>query len=135
MVGHNKDVCIMGMDEQNTNMHSNVQSEEVQCDAKSVTFGPWMQVSYARSGRNNLGSAYTGKRNGYIANSRRASIDTKHGNGTSRNGAEKLVKDVEIRKECGKGVESSGPKKVMAFSKGVKFGAKKVRGSRFSILL
>ncbi|KAK0604653.1 hypothetical protein LWI29_017871 [Acer saccharum] len=137
-VGHSKDGCTRGSDEQNDNVQNVAQSDNGQDDAKTDSFGPWMQFSYGMTGRNNMGQYYAGKKNGYIVNSGKDGNVKQNGSGPSRNGAENLVKFGDSRKVVGKAMDIAMSdnvlRKVLAADKSVKIGNKNVRGSRFSIL-
>ncbi|KAK4833994.1 hypothetical protein QYF36_014638 [Acer negundo] len=87
-VGHNKEVCRDGVVSQPEILEPTdygIDSNGI----KSDSFGPWIQVSYGRNGRNNLGVQYASKRSGNMGNvgkniiSDRKNSPHKHGVGNS----------------------------------------------------
>ncbi|KAK1560893.1 hypothetical protein Q3G72_031988 [Acer saccharum] len=118
--GHSKDVYKEGEEQQNkATVVPDTGEESVN---GNDPFGPWMQVSYGRNGRNNGGVKNFGKKSGHVGNSSGV------GSVSKVNASNRIN---EIRKID---VVKNGPSK-----SGVNNGAKiqgngKVGGSRFEIL-
>lgn len=120
--------------EQNVNMQDDVRTVTMQPVTKSNSFGPWIQVSYNRTGRNNMVLLYAGRRNGTSIYFGKIGNGNQNVSGTSRYEAGKTGNDGEGRIESVKGVEGIDSRKVVAEKMGVKIGVKKVGDSRFSVL-
>ncbi|KAK0587068.1 hypothetical protein LWI29_016800 [Acer saccharum] len=106
-VGHNKEACLE--DVLNRKEGAQVSEDKTSSGATSnVTglsepsqdnFGPWLQASYRRNGRNNMGLSFGGKISALLVGSGKASNDTRQGNGSPSHGAEiygKLTKPPRI---------------------------------------
>ncbi|KAI9182723.1 hypothetical protein LWI28_028248 [Acer negundo] len=91
-------------------------------------------VARQMTNRNNVGSFYAGKKSGTVANLGKTGNGSRNINGLSGHVADKYGKNREGRKELAKEVVGSDARKTVLTNKGVKNGAKKVGGSRFSIL-
>ncbi|KAK4848534.1 hypothetical protein QYF36_014292 [Acer negundo] len=133
-MGHSKNGYTLDMGEQSGTAQADVQKEKVQNDVEKDTFRPWLQVSYGRTNRNNVGSFYAGKKSGTVANLGKTGNGSRNINGLSGHVADKYGKNREGRKKLAKEVVGSDARKTVLTNKGVKNGAKKVGGSRFSIL-
>ncbi|KAK1551735.1 hypothetical protein Q3G72_003682 [Acer saccharum] len=132
-VGHSKDGCEQneeGQGVQNVNVQNDMQNVTMQPATESASFGPWMQVTYNRTSRNNVGSSYGGRRNGSGFYSSKIGNGNQNTSGTSRHGAGKLGKKGESSTASGKEVAGSDTRKVTHENREVK----KVGGSRFSVL-
>ncbi|KAK4842030.1 hypothetical protein QYF36_014584 [Acer negundo] len=82
------------------------------------------QVSYSRTGRNNVVSSYAGRRNGTSIYSGKIDNGNRNVSGTSGYGAGKPRKDEEGRIESGKGVGGTNSRKVKAEKNGGEEGEK-----------
>ncbi|KAK0590300.1 hypothetical protein LWI29_025123 [Acer saccharum] len=133
-MGHSKEGCPTGAGKQSDNVQVEAQMDNVQQDVETDSFGPWMQVSYGRAGRNNMGSFYAGKKTGPIAHFGKINSGNRSANGPPGNGAGSSGNTREGRRDSVRGVVGSEPRKVANVNRGGKTGAKKVDGSRFSIL-
>ncbi|KAK2645211.1 hypothetical protein Ddye_020406 [Dipteronia dyeriana] len=97
-VGHTKDLCREEVVEQDE-VEKNTECENKSGSGVSDPYGPWMQVTYGRNGRN-MGAGFAGKRGNIRSNVGDAGSGVKYGNGlgqrSGRNeGNGKTVAEVE----------------------------------------
>ncbi|KAK1559627.1 hypothetical protein Q3G72_016631 [Acer saccharum] len=119
-----------GQGVQNVKLQNDIQNEIMQPSTESASFGPWMQVTYNRTSRNNVGSSYGGRRNGAGFYSSKIGNGNRNTSGTPGHGAGKFGKKGESSTGNGKEVAGCDTRKVIHENREVK----KVGGSRFSVL-
>ncbi|KAK1551660.1 hypothetical protein Q3G72_002199 [Acer saccharum] len=68
LLGHSKEACKEGVEEQIKVAEVPVNGDEVSAAGKE-SFGPWMQVSYGKNGRNTAGGKNFGRKYGNVGNS------------------------------------------------------------------
>ncbi|KAK0591926.1 hypothetical protein LWI29_010382 [Acer saccharum] len=128
-VGHSKELCKEGKVEQDKTDDMPEDGGEVNMVANE-SYGPWMQVSYGRNGRNNVGNRNFDRRNGSAGNSGGGKSGPKVNN---RKPVE-TVRAVVGQKETGSRVLDNNGKNGGRFDNSVNHGSKKIGGSRFEIL-
>ncbi|KAK2658150.1 hypothetical protein Ddye_004683 [Dipteronia dyeriana] len=102
--------------------------------AGNNSYGPWMQVSYGRNRRTNVGTRNFGRRNKSVGNSEGVRSGSKSNNKPPVNGVVEVDKLVVAKKGTCESVLDSIGKKCVRPNNPVNHGSKKVRGSRFKIL-
>lgn len=129
-VGHNREVCKEGVVIQ-IEITKPIDIDPDSNGRKNDLYGPWMQVSYGRNGRNTLGGQYAGRRSGNMGSvGKNISSDKKQSppeHGTGKSG--KLSSTVIVTSLPGK--ESMNVSPSILKDKGSSMNRE---GSRFAIL-
>ncbi|KAK3205340.1 hypothetical protein Dsin_019386 [Dipteronia sinensis] len=130
-IGHSKELCKEGIVEQSKAAEMTDVGRESNFTGKD-SFGPWMQVSYGRNGRNNDGTRNFGRRNGSVGNSGGVCSGSKSNNRSPANGAVEVDKVAAAKQDTYKSALDNNGKKCVQLNKPVNNMSKK---SRFEILI
>ncbi|KAK3193785.1 hypothetical protein Dsin_025095 [Dipteronia sinensis] len=120
-VGHSKDSCIEEVvnHKEGDKVHrkepssGTTSSDPRLSGSKNDTYGPWMQVSYGRNERNNMGSTFGDEKSGYMGNIEKTDSNSRHGSGYPSHGVEVIGKGVGNRKEVVKALVMKNGRKVV----------------------
>ncbi|KAK2642539.1 hypothetical protein Ddye_024302 [Dipteronia dyeriana] len=138
-VGHGKEWCKKGIVD--SKVDDKPTEEENRGDTnKSNPYGPWMQVSYGKNYKNNLGNKYgnrgifDGKRNGYHDNVGKVGSSAKQDHASQTVGEDKKRQSLEHDRSLDSvGIDSQVKSSAIA-TKNNRLNFKKENGSRFAVL-